>query len=385
MQSPSRYLQTPVGNSLLVLFYIFLYYKEFSFLSNHGVKTESTFNLFADAAEGKLSNTLNDENSTLFRSNLSSTEDHVEDSLFHTISSTMDPSSSPQSGKVDEVITNLIDVTALYGGEDPSSYGDDEVESNIEQKEKETRSFPVDKHWGKDEAILRMRDKLRYGHLLNRSGSQVTTEMTQNRFDDPNTEIDGENHADIFDPHDYKRPPVFLLPGLASTRLVSWKNKACSNPLLSPIKALEYVWMNINLLLQATIDSSCFAECMTLGKNQADMDDENVGCKLRADEGLDAISSLAPGSIGSSLFVGGTNTVYAWLIQWLSDNLGLYSNKSHCHRRYSAFLNHFYSSSICFPRRIRFFKHSRPPLRLAIESRHNAKARWVSYSYEKTH
>jgi hypothetical protein len=118
---------------------------------------------------------------------------------------------------------------------------------------------------------------------------------------------------------------VFLLPGLASTRLVSWKNKGCSNPLLSPIKALEYVWMNINLLIQARIDSSCFAECMTLGKDQADMDDENVGCKLRADEGLDAISSLAPGSIGSSLFVGGTNTVYAWLINWLADNLGTYS------------------------------------------------------------
>jgi hypothetical protein len=46
------------------------------------------------------------------------------------------------------------------------------------------------------------------------------------------------------------------------------------------------------------------------------------GCKLRPDEGLDAISSLAPGSISSNLLVGGTNTVYAWLIQWLADNLG---------------------------------------------------------------
>lgn len=74
---------------------------------------------------------------------------------------------------------------------------------------------------------------------------------------------------------------------------------------------------------------------MTLGKFQQDYDeDESVngtdangkasshGCKLRPDEGLDAISSLAPGSISSSFFVGGTNTVYAWLIQWLADNLG---------------------------------------------------------------
>lgn len=40
------------------------------------------------------------------------------------------------------------------------------------------------------------------------------------------------------------------------------------------------------------------------------------------DEGLDAISSLAPGGLGSKWLVGGTNTVYAWLIQWLADNLG---------------------------------------------------------------
>lgn len=44
--------------------------------------------------------------------------------------------------------------------------------------------------------------------------------------------------------------------------------------------------------------------------------------QLRPDEGLDAISSLAPGGLGSKFLVGGTNTVYAWLIQWLADNLG---------------------------------------------------------------
>jgi hypothetical protein len=81
---------------------------------------------------------------------------------------------------------------------------------------------------------------------------------------------------------------------------------------------------------------------MTLGRYQTDYDgsEDDVseegdsesgekggeprthGCKLRPDEGLDAISSLAPGSISSNLLVGGTNTVYAWLIQWLADNLG---------------------------------------------------------------
>lgn len=71
-----------------------------------------------------------------------------------------------------------------------------------------------------------------------------------------------------------------------------------------------------------TIDVSCMQQCMSLGINQTDTDDFATGCKLRPDEGLDAISSLSPGGFSSNLFVGGTNTVYSWLIQWLSDNLG---------------------------------------------------------------
>ena len=61
---------------------------------------------------------------------------------------------------------------------------------------------------------------------------------------------------------------------------------------------------------------------MTLGINQTDMDDEDIGCKLRPDEGLDAISSLAPGSVTTNMLIGGKNTVYAWLTSWLADNLG---------------------------------------------------------------
>lgn len=81
--------------------------------------------------------------------------------------------------------------------------------------------------------------------------------------------------------------------------------------------------MNINLVVQmGTINVGCMTECLSLGTNQTDTDDWEVGCKLRADEGLDAIASLAPGGIGSNLLVGGTNTVYAWLIQWLADNMG---------------------------------------------------------------
>merc|ERR1740124_450905 len=84
---------------------------------------------------------------------------------------------------------------------------------------------------------------------------------------------------------------------------------------------------------------------MTLGWNQSDMDiydyvDEEYeygkhnfdnkrnisstinGCKLRAEEGLDAISSLAPPEDYLTVLAGHSNTVFAWLVQWLSDNLG---------------------------------------------------------------
>jgi hypothetical protein len=161
-----------------------------------------------------------------------------------------------------------------------------------------------DKHWGSDTKILKMRDRLR------RSGA--------------------------------KRPPVFLMPGLAATRLVSWKHTKCKqiSNLLSDIKMQDYVWLNINMLIQmATIDPDCWIGCLSLGLNQSDpilearrgsKDGKNnttktnadMRCKLRPDEGLDAISSLAPGSVTSEFLVGGTNTVYAWLTQWLADNLG---------------------------------------------------------------
>jgi len=191
-----------------------------------------------------------------------------------------------------------------------SSGGDEEESETIQAEGKNGRKKKkkvVDKHWGSDETILKMRDELRNAG----NGASV-----HNNKD----ESDGERKKD---PHHNRRPPIFLMPGLASTRLVSWKYKSCSNPLLSDVNVQDYVWMNINMLLQmATIDEKCFFECMTLGLNQTDMNDVNVGCKLRPDEGLDAISSLAPGSFGSNLLVGGKNTVYAWLTQWLADNLG---------------------------------------------------------------
>jgi hypothetical protein len=166
------------------------------------------------------------------------------------------------------------------------------------------KEVDVDKHWGSDKRILAMRDKLR------KLGSGM---YDQN---------DEGAQAHPFDSN--RRPPVFLIPGLASTRLVAWKHKDCPYSLLqSPIKFNDYVWLNMKLLVQmGAIDGTCWEECMTLGRNQTDSDNGEQGCKLRPDEGLDAIASLAPGGLGAELLVGQTNTLFAWLVQWLADNLG---------------------------------------------------------------
>jgi hypothetical protein len=191
----------------------------------------------------------------------------------------------------------IIDATCFNGGggDDPSKESEDEA-TCIETQ------ATVDKHWGSDPKILNMRDKLR------RIGSGASIQETEYA-----SKKSLEN----------RRPPIFLMPGLASTRLVAWRFKKCMGAFSSDIKVQDNVWLNINLILQmGTLNVECMKECLSLGRNQTDMDDLSVGCKLRPDEGLDAIASLAPGGLGSSLLVGGTNTVYAWLIQWLADNLG---------------------------------------------------------------
>ena len=198
-----------------------------------------------------------------------------------------DSSETRQSASIDAI-------TCSYGGDDPDTIFHDNSQKQQEPtcSVKQQQQAPFDKHWGSDASILNMRDTLR------QSGSGASTHN--------------------------KRPPIFLMPGLASTRLVAWRYKSCpQHAVLSDIKVQDYVWLNINLVLQmSSISIDCFKECLSLGWNQTDTDDIETGCKLRPDEGLDAISSLSPGGIGSSMLIGGTNTVYAWLIQWLADNLG---------------------------------------------------------------
>jgi len=265
--------------------------------------------------------------------NSDQTKDDIEDGFFDPLSP--DPSCSPVSSESKEshpdcwsppessieTVHSIIGATSVDGDNDPSTDKETgELQSNKHkdtEKEKKKVSVTIDKHWGSDTNILKMRDRLRNaGH----GSSQYS--VSEDEYGGGKA-TSSQKEEEIIFPHEDRRPPIFLMPGLAATRLVSWKFKACSSPLLADVKVQDYAWMNINMLLgMATIDGNCFKECLTLGKNQTDMDDVTIGCKLRPDEGLDAISSLAPGSVSSNLLIGRTNTVYAWLIQWLADNLG---------------------------------------------------------------
>jgi len=231
--------------------------------------------------------------------------DPIEDSMFDPLSA--DPSCNlteeddcyaPPKSTIEEEEIEMLDPTCFRGAGDVDDLGVEESWSQ-DQKQKHQQCAASggktmtkrDKHWGDNPKTISMRD-----HLRERSKHSITD----------------------------SRPPIFLLPGLASTRLVAWKFKKCTGALSPDIKVQDNVWLNINLVIRmgTSIDVNCMKECLELGLNQSDTDDWEIGCKLRPDEGLDSIASLAPGGIGADLLVGGTNTVYSWLIQWLADNLG---------------------------------------------------------------
>ena len=244
-----------------------------------------------------------------------------------------------QSAAESELLSRLNSSSSSSSPKSSSSYSSPRKRKNV----------VGDKHWGSDPTILRLRDQLR------RQGLGISTKYAAvsaaSRRRKASTPSSSSSPSSVSKPH----APIFLLPGLASTRLVAWRFKSCRHyhPLLSDIKVQDYVWLNLNYLMQmSTMDVSCLRDCLALGQNQSDSDevlhdddweegeddwkDDEIknettatttrptggGCKLRPDEGLDAIASLSPGGLHSQLLVGGTNTVYAWLIQWLADHLG---------------------------------------------------------------
>ena len=99
----------------------------------------------------------------------------------------------------------------------------------------------VDKHWGNDEKVLKLRDALREaGHLGGkRSNSNKTPRRSQHHRFSEDKSAKGNKI--------YGRPPIFLMPGLASTRLVSWSDKICQHPLVSDIKMQDYIWLNVKV------------------------------------------------------------------------------------------------------------------------------------------
>eukprot|EP01041_Mallomonas_annulata_P010291 gene10291-21479_t len=108
------------------------------------------------------------------------------------------------------------------------------------------------------------------------------------------------------------RPPIVVLPGIMSTRMIAWKYKNCKG---SDININDVVWLNIQKIVETlTIDSRCWLDCVKLAQNGSDPST----CKIRADEGLGAIGELSPGNI----YRPSATTVFTVLIKYLSHNFG---------------------------------------------------------------
>lgn len=112
------------------------------------------------------------------------------------------------------------------------------------------------------------------------------------------------------------RPPIILLPGLVSSRLIAWKHKSCRGP---DINIQDIVWLNLQKMMETlTYDHHCWIDCMKLGRNSSDPPD----CKLRADEGLSAVGELSPGNI----YTPPATSIFTQLIRMLAYELGYDSN-----------------------------------------------------------
>eukprot|EP01083_Nonionella_stella_P149992 477120_1 len=88
------------------------------------------------------------------------------------------------------------------------------------------------------------------------------------------------------------RPPIIMIPGFASSRLQSWSTVNCGTMQLNPRSP---VWLDIMTVVTAR---SCWIMCMSLDPMTSG---DNPQCKLRPDEGVDAIAELCPGIITGML------------------------------------------------------------------------------------
>lgn len=108
------------------------------------------------------------------------------------------------------------------------------------------------------------------------------------------------------------REPIIMIPGFASSRLISWKFKDCGAGL--NIHIGDRVWLDVAHVLYDSFRENCWVECMKVETyNQTDPPD----CKLRAVSSIEAISELDPGQ-----FTGPLSAIFRHIIDALVDNYG---------------------------------------------------------------
>merc|ERR1719272_143168 len=105
-----------------------------------------------------------------------------------------------------------------------------------------------------------------------------------------------------------KSHPLVLLPGFASGRLRTWRDAYCKAEFVgmelggsgAMFSVGDSVWVHTPMIVG---QRACFLRCMKLvnGTDPVPGADGMGACKVRADEGLDAISKLDPGIITGPL------------------------------------------------------------------------------------
>uniref|UniRef100_A0AAV1TYF5 Phospholipid:diacylglycerol acyltransferase n=1 Tax=Peronospora matthiolae TaxID=2874970 RepID=A0AAV1TYF5_9STRA len=109
--------------------------------------------------------------------------------------------------------------------------------------------------------------------------------------------------------------PVLLIPGFASSQLQSWSQYRCtsgfSSNLYREIEFGDRLWVDLARVLAQT---ECWIRCLKLELPTQD----ELECKLRAVQGLEAISELDPGVVTGPL-----STVWRSLIHDLVDHFEL--------------------------------------------------------------
>ncbi|KAI9921323.1 hypothetical protein PsorP6_000862 [Peronosclerospora sorghi] len=110
--------------------------------------------------------------------------------------------------------------------------------------------------------------------------------------------------------------PVLLIPGFASSQLHAWSHVRCETtglgtPLYRNVQVGDRVWIDV---ARVVAQAACWVQCLALNLTTQ----EEVECKLRAAQGLEAVAELDPG-----LVTGPLSTVWRRMIHDLVDHFEL--------------------------------------------------------------